>query len=69
MPGHRRADRSDLDADRGAILVRHGKGDKFREVGMDQRGWELLRPWLTYRLRIPVGPLFCVTTVAREVGR
>ena len=43
---------SDLDADRGAILVRHGKGDKRREVGMDQWGWELLRPWLAYRVQI-----------------
>jgi site-specific recombinase XerD len=51
---------SDLDADRGAILVRHGKGDKRREVGMDQWGWELLRPWIAFRLQIPVGPLFCV---------
>jgi hypothetical protein len=51
---------SDLDADRGAILVRHGKGDKRREVGMDQWGWELLRSWLAYRVQIPVGPLFCV---------
>jgi site-specific recombinase XerD len=51
---------SDLDEARGAILVRHGKGDKRREVGMDQWGWELLRPWLVYRIQIPVGPLFCV---------
>ena len=51
---------SDLDADRGAILVRHGKGDKRREVGMDQWGWDLLRPWLAYRVQIPVGALFCV---------
>ena len=51
---------SDMDEVRGAVLVRHGKGDKRREVGMDQWGWELLRPWLTYRLQIPVGPLFCV---------
>ena len=46
---------SDLDGDRGAILVRHGKGDKRREVGMDQWGWELLAPWLSYRVQIPVG--------------
>ena len=51
---------SDLDDDRGAILVRHGKGDKRREVGMDQWGWDLLRPWLAYRVQMPVGPLFCV---------
>ncbi|HEV7806634.1 MAG TPA: tyrosine-type recombinase/integrase, partial [Solirubrobacteraceae bacterium] len=51
---------SDLDADRGAILVRHGKGNKRREAGMDQWGWELLRPWLDYRVQMPIGPLFCV---------
>ena len=51
---------SDFDADRGAILVRQGKGNKRREVGMDQWGWQLPRPWLTYRVQIPVGPLFCV---------
>lgn len=50
---------SDLDPDRGAIVVRHGKGNKRREVGMDQWGWELLRPWLAYRVEISVGPLFC----------
>ncbi len=51
---------SDLDVGRGAILVRHGKGDKRREVGMDQWGWELLRPWLAYRVQMPIGPLLCV---------
>ena len=51
---------SDLDGDRGAILVRHGKGDKRREVGMDEWGWELLAPWLSYRVQMPVGALFCV---------
>jgi site-specific recombinase XerC len=29
---------TDLDAHRGAVLVRHGKGDKRREVGMDSWG-------------------------------
>jgi site-specific recombinase XerC len=33
---------SDLDSDHGAILVRHGKGNKRREVGMDHWGWDLL---------------------------
>jgi site-specific recombinase XerD len=37
---------SDLDATRGAILVRHGKGGKRREVGMDRWGWQQLDPWL-----------------------
>jgi site-specific recombinase XerC len=29
-------------------------------VGMDEWGWEQLRPWLTARAELPVGPLFCV---------
>src|SRR5919198_3836660 len=35
---------SDLDERRGAVLVRHGKGDKRREVGMDDWGWQQLQP-------------------------
>src|SRR4249919_624613 len=30
---------TDLDPDRGAVLIRHGKGDKRREVGMDRWAW------------------------------
>jgi site-specific recombinase XerD len=30
---------SDLDPERGALTVRHGKGDKRREVGMDSWAW------------------------------
>ena len=37
---------SDLDERRGALLVRHGKGDKRREAGMDAWGWEHLRRWI-----------------------
>ncbi|MEA2873414.1 MAG: integrase/recombinase XerD [Hyphomicrobiales bacterium] len=51
---------SDLDERRGALLVRHGKGDKRREVGMDDWGWEQLRPWATARTELPVGHLFCI---------
>jgi site-specific recombinase XerC len=51
---------SDLDPARGAILVRHGKGGKRREVGMDRWGWQQLRPWLELRATLPVGALFCV---------
>jgi len=51
---------SDLDANRGAILVRHGKGGKRREVGMDRWAWEQLAPWLTLRSTLPVGALFCI---------
>jgi site-specific recombinase XerD len=51
---------ADLDERRGALLVRHGKGGKRREVGMDERGWEQLRPWAGQRATLPVGRLFCV---------
>src|SRR5919198_426145 len=50
----------DLDDRRGSIRVRQGKGDRRREVGMDEWGWEQLRPWLNARLELPVGPLFCI---------
>jgi len=51
---------SDLDGDRGAVLIRRGKGGKRREVGMDRWAWEQLAPWLTLRSTLPVGALFCV---------
>jgi site-specific recombinase XerC len=51
---------SDLDPIRGAILVRHGKGGKRREVGMDRWGWQQLDLWLQLRAELPVGALFCV---------
>jgi site-specific recombinase XerD len=50
----------DLDHRRGSILVRRGKGGRRREVGMDEWGWEQLRPWLNTRPELPVGPLFCI---------
>jgi site-specific recombinase XerD len=50
----------DLDPRRGSVLVRNGKGGRRREVGMDQWGFEQLRPWLSERERLPIGPLFCV---------
>jgi integrase len=50
----------DLDLRRGSLLVRHGKGGRRRDVGMDEWGFEQLRPWLTARAELPVGPLFCV---------
>lgn len=50
----------DLDPQRGSVLVRHGKGDRRREIGMDAWGWEQLRPWLAARAQLPAGPLFCV---------
>lgn len=50
----------DLERARGAILVRHVKGGKRREVGMDDWGWHQLDPWLGFRPQLPVGALFCV---------
>ena len=51
---------TDLDRRRGSILVRHGKNDRRREVGMDAWAWSALEPWLADRVDLPVGPLFCV---------
>jgi site-specific recombinase XerD len=50
----------DLEAGRGALLVREGKGGRRREIGVDDWGWERLRPWLERRSAMPIGPLFCV---------
>jgi site-specific recombinase XerD len=50
----------DLDPSRGALLVRRGKGGRRREVGMDEWGWEHLRPWLEHQVTLPIGALFCV---------
>jgi site-specific recombinase XerD len=58
----------DLDHRRGALLVRRGKGGRRREVGMDTWGWDELQPWLELRVRLPVGPLFCVLN-GRTRGR
>ena len=35
---------NDLNQRRGSILVRHGKNDRRREVGMDPWAWEALQP-------------------------
>jgi len=53
---------ADLDKPHGSLLVRHGKGGRRREVGMDAWGWQQLQPWLETRLALPVGPLFCIVT-------
>ncbi len=34
---------TDLDAERGALMIRYGKGDKRREVGMDRWAWVAAR--------------------------
>jgi integrase len=57
----------DLDLRRGSLLVRHGKGGRRREVGMDDWGWEQLRPWLSARAEPPVGRC-CASSTARPAG-
>jgi integrase len=51
---------TDLDASRGAVLVRRGKGGRRREVGMDRWAWSQLEPWISIRRQLPVGGLLCV---------
>jgi site-specific recombinase XerD len=53
---------------RGSLLVRHGKGGRRREVGMDDWGWQELEPWLTARVTLPVCPLSCIIN-GRTRGR
>ena len=51
---------TDIDQRRGSLLIGHGKGDKRREAGMDQFGFEQLTAWLGHRVSLPPGPLCCV---------
>ncbi|MBV9682729.1 MAG: site-specific integrase, partial [Solirubrobacterales bacterium] len=51
---------TDVDPRRGSVMVRHGKGDKRREAGMDPFGFEQLAAWLAHRVSLPPGLLFCV---------
>jgi len=51
---------TDIDERRGSLLIRHGKGNKRCEAGMDQFGFEQLNAWLAHRVTLPVGPLLCV---------
>jgi len=51
---------TDLDERRGSILVRHGKNDRRREVGIDAWGWSALESWVADRVELPAGPLSCV---------
>jgi site-specific recombinase XerC len=58
---------TDVDERRGSLLVRHGKGDKRREAGMDAFGFEQVAAWMTHRT--PPGPLFCVIAGATRGRR
>jgi site-specific recombinase XerD len=51
---------SDLHPGRRLLLIRHSKGDKRREAGMDRSAWSHLDPWLELRRTLPIGRLFCI---------
>ena len=44
----------DLDANKGTVLVRHGKGDKARTIGLDAGAWAVLELWLQKRKAIGI---------------
>ena len=56
----RSTNKTGIDPDRGAVLIRHGKGDRRQEVGMDRWAWVQLEPWLDVRASLPAGALFCI---------
>jgi hypothetical protein len=63
---------SDRDRTTGGMVVRRGKGDKRREVGMDDWGWQETDPWLDRRGSLPVGALLRVIdgpTIGRPCHR
>lgn len=53
-------DQKDLDRERGTITVLHGKGDKFRVVGLDAESWGYVDAWEQVRRSLghPDGLLF-----------
>ena len=57
----------DLEPGAGSVLVRHGKGGRRREIGMDRWGWDHLRHWLEVRIAMPVGRC-CAWSTVRPVG-
>jgi integrase len=59
---------TDLDASRGAVLVRPGKGGGRREVGMDRWAGSQLEPRMSIRRQSPVGALLCVIRGATAGG-
>jgi integrase/recombinase XerD len=61
----------DVDLDRGAVIVLHGKGDRSRVVGIDAVAEPFLRAWLEQRKTLGLSsrePLFCVIS-RPSVGR
>lgn len=49
---------NDLNERENSIFVRNGKGGKSRVVGMDDFGWQEIRPWMELRRDLPIGTVF-----------
>ena len=56
---------SDLDRDRGSVLVRNGKGGKRRLAMMDEWAWTEVDRWLLIRDQLKPGALFPIITGPR----
>lgn len=55
----------DIDADQGRVLVRHGKGNQRRALGLDPPAFAVIEQWLAVRRRLDVqrgAPIFCTIT-------
>src|ERR1044072_8457489 len=57
-----RLPRHPADPSRPAAACADRRAGRRREIGMDDWAWEQLQPWLTARVELPVGPLFCIIT-------
>jgi hypothetical protein len=54
----------DLDRRRGSPLAASPQAGRRAGVGVDEWGWEQLRPWLAARAELPAEPLFCIIDAA-----
>ena len=59
---------TDVDPARGSVLIRHGKGDRRREVGMDDWGFEHLNRWLEHRGSYRSGRCSASSTARHAAG-
>lgn len=53
---------ADVDLERGVLQVRHGKGDRSRWVGLDDKACEVVARWIDRRASLGLNggePLFC----------
>jgi site-specific recombinase XerC len=59
---------ADLEPRRGSVLVRRGKGERRRQVGMDDWAWEQLQPWLKVRVEIALADSLEAESARRPAG-